>query len=192
MKKLALALSMLALALPLRADDEALQNGDFVDGITHWHGDGLSPADFASADPFQASDAFRSKGLILPLKHTLWTKEQQDFRTHFTAGVLRISYKVSKDFALSDNPADYANPSAALGWGWALFKTPPGSWLIFFSSQSGTQGHYYTVQPKTTGDVQSCEVKVDRMAAGDDQTITLAMPPGAGTIVFLGVSLNDQ
>ncbi len=193
MKTLLAAIVALACVLPLRADDEALQNGDFSDGIIHWHGDGRSPADFASDNPLQAADALTAKGLILPLKHTLWTKEEQDFRTHFTSGVLRITYKVSPDFALSSDLSDYANPSAALGWGWAIFKTPPGSWLIFFSSQGGTHGHYYVVQPKTgTGDVQTYAVKVGAMVAGDDQTITIAMPPGSGTIVFLSASLNDQ
>jgi hypothetical protein len=192
MKLLALACLALAAALPLRAD-EAIQNGDFADGITHWHGDARSPADFASDNPLQASDPLTAKGLIIPLKHTLWAKCEQDFTTKFATGVLRISYKVSPDFALSTKTDDYANPSGALGWGWKEFATPPGAFLIFFTSGGGTKGHYYEFRPKQGfAGVQTATVKVDQMAPGDEQTLTLALPPGLGTIIFLGVSVNDH
>ena len=192
LKNVTVAFLILACTLPIRAD-EPLQNGDFSDGITHWHGDARSPADFANDNPLQASDPFTAKGLIMPLKHTLWTKAEQEFTPHISDGVLKISYKVSPDFALSTIADDYANPSGALGWGWKQFKTPPGSWLIFFSSNGGTKGHYYEVKPQPgNAAVQTIQVKVGQMTPGDENTITLAMPPGTGTIVFLGVSLNGQ
>jgi len=160
-KNIAVALLILSLALPLRAD-EALQNGDFADGITRWHGDGRAPADYANDNPLQASDPFTASGLILPLKHTLWTQVAQDFTSNISGGILKISFKLSPDFVLSTNVQDYDNPSGALGWGWKKFSTPPGSWLVFFTSNNGTKGHYYEIKPHAAaaGAVQTVQVKV--------------------------------
>ena len=85
MKTFTLVALVFALALPLRADNW-LENGDFTDGISHWHGGGRSPADFASDNPLQASDPFTSKGLIIPLKHLDWTKVAQDFKGKSASG----------------------------------------------------------------------------------------------------------
>jgi hypothetical protein len=192
MSKLVLAFLVLACALTLRAD-EALQNGDFSDGIDHWHGDARSPADFASDNPLQASDPFTAKGLIVPLKHVSWSKVAQDFRGKLASGFVTISCKVSPDFAFSDKPDDYANVPNQLGWGWQSFNTPPGAFLIFISAQGDTKGTYYLVKAKTGSSApQAFRFKVNGLTPLEDQTITLAFPPGTGTIVVLNVSINDQ
>jgi len=192
MKTLAFALLVLACALPLRAD-EALQNGNFSDGITHWHGDGRSPADFASDNPLQSSDPFVSAGLIVPLKHVSWCKVAQDFRGKIATGVLTVTYKLSPDFAFSDKPEDYTNVPNQLGWGWKSFNTTPGEWLVFISSLGDTRGTYYKVKPKTgLSDTQTVKMKVKDLTPLEDQTLTLAFPPGTGTVVVLEVSLADE
>ncbi len=192
MKKFALAALILAYAFPVWGQ-EALQNGDFADGITHWHGEGRSPADFASDNPLQASDPLTSKGLIVPLKHTQWSKVAQDFRGHLTTGVLTVAFKVSPDFAFSDKPEDYSNVPSQLGWGWKPFGTPPGSWLLFISALGDTKGTYYPIKTKTgASDVQGFKFKITGLTPLDEQTITLAFPPGNGTIVILNVSISNQ
>jgi hypothetical protein len=192
MKTLAFALLILVCALPLRAD-ECLQNGDFADGITHWHGDGRSPTDYASDNPLQSSDPLTSKGLILPLKHVFWSKVAQDFKGTIANGMLTVTYKLSPDFALSDKPTDYTNIPAQLGWGWKTFNTPPGDWLIFISALGDTKGMYYTMKPKLgSSDPQTYHFKVGGLTPLDEQTITLAIPPGAGTMVMLNVSIADR
>jgi hypothetical protein len=181
---------LLALLLPLRAD-ECLQNGDFADGITHWHGDGRSPAAFASDNPLQASDPFTATGIIIPLKHVSWSKIAQDFKGNIASGVMTVTFKVSPDLAFSDKPEDYTNVPAQLGWGWQAFSTPPGAWLVFTSSHGDTKGERYVVKPKTgTSDPQTVRFKVNDLTPLEDQTITLAFPPGTGTIVVLGVSIQ--
>jgi hypothetical protein len=191
MKTVACVLLVLACALPLRAD-EALQNGNFSEGITHWHGDGRSPADFASDNPLESSDPFTSQGLIIPLKHVAWSKVAQDFKGKIAAGVLTVTYKLSPDLSFSEKPEDYLNIPNQLSWGWRAFNTPPGDWLVFISAFGDTKGMYYLVQPKTgSSDVQTFRDNVTQLTPLEEQTITLAFPPGTGTVVVLSISLTD-
>jgi len=192
MKLLTVFLLAVACALPLRAD-EAIQNGDFADGTTHWHGDGRSSTDFASDNPLQASDPFTAKGMIVLLKGTSWTKAEQIVHAKGSGGVLTITYKLSKDLAFSDKPDDYKNISAAMGWGWKPFGGPPGSWLIDITDSTGTKGHYDLIQPKTgTSEPQTAKMKIQGLDAHDETTLTLGFPPGTGMVVILGVSLDVQ
>ncbi len=191
MKPSLFVLLVLACLLPLRAD-ECLQNGDFADGIDHWRGDGRSPADFASDNPLQSSDPFTSKGLILPLKHVAWSKVAQDFRGKIASGVLTVTFKFSPDFAFSTKPEDYTNIPGQLGWGWKTFNTPPGSWLIFISALGDTKGTYYIVQSKKGTAEQTYHFKMTSLTPLEDQTLTLAFPPGTGTVVLLNISLTDN
>jgi hypothetical protein len=192
MKALFVTLLVLACALPLRAD-ECLQNGDFTDGISHWRGDGRSPADFASDNPLGKPDPLTSKGLIIPLKHTAWAKVAQDFRGKIASGVLSITYELSPDLAFSDKPGDYVNIPAQLNWGWKPFNTPPGEWLIFISKFGDTAGNYFKIQPTPgSGDPQTRRFKMETLTPLEKQTITLVFPPGTGTMVILNVSLTDN
>ena len=192
MKALLFALLALACTLPLRADD-CLQNGGFTDGITHWHGDGRAPADFASDNPLEQSNPLTSKGLIIPLKHVAWTKVAQDFKGKIASGVLSVTFKLSPDLALSTKPDDYVNIPAQLGWGWKSFNTSHGEWLIFISAFGDTKGTYFMVKPKTgSSDTQTYRVRVGALTPLEEQTITLAFPPGAGNLVILSISLTDN
>jgi hypothetical protein len=192
MKLFSLFVLMVAYALPLRAD-EALQNGDFSDGIAHWHGDGRSPADFSSDNPLQASDPFTAKGIIIPLKGTSWTRVQQDFRSTFSAGVFTVTYKVSPNLVFSDKPEDYQGIPALLGWGWKPFNGPPGNWMLDITGKDGTMGRHWTVKPKTgTNAEQTVKFKLSDLTPLDDETLTLAFPPGTGMVVVLSVSVSDH
>jgi hypothetical protein len=192
MKKLAFVLLVLTCTLPLRADNW-LENGDFSDGINHWHGDARSPADFASDNPLQASDAFTSKGLIVPLKHVAWAKVAQDFKGKIASGILTITYMVSPDLAFSDKPDDYTNIPNQLGWGWRSFNTKPGDWMVFVSALGDTQGAYYTIPPKLGSSTpQTIRIKLDKLTPLEEQTLTLAFPPGTGMVVVLNISLSGN
>jgi hypothetical protein len=150
MKPLILVLLALALTLPALADgDNWIKNGDFADGISHWYGGGRSPADYASDNPLQQSDPFTSSGLIVPLKHLDWTKVAQDFRGKVSNGVMKITYKVSNDFAFSTKPDDYLNMPDKIGYdAWLPFNTPPGMWVVFLSDFGSNHGTYYEIKPK--------------------------------------------
>jgi hypothetical protein len=193
MKTLLFALLCLACTLPLRADNW-LENGDFTDGIDHWYGNGRSPADFASDNPLASSDPFTSKGLIIPLKDMDWTKVAQDFKGKIASGVLSITYMVSPDLAFSNKREDYVNMPDHIGYdGWQAFNTPPGQWIIFISDFGSSRGSYYMLKPKLgSSDPQTYRARVSGLTPLEDKTLTLAFPPGTGTIVILNVSLTDN
>ncbi|MCE0483944.1 MAG: hypothetical protein LV479_06870 [Methylacidiphilales bacterium] len=192
MKELSLILFLAAL-LPLHAENW-LQNGDFSDGIDHWHGSGLAPSDVAPANPFDPPDPFTSKGLIIQLKPSHWQKVAQDFKGKLANGVLTISYMVSPDLAFSTKPDDYVNMPGQIDYnGWQAFNTPHGAWVLFLSDFGSSRGHYYTITPQLgSSKVQTLNLPVQDMTPYEDKTITLAFPPGKGTIVFLNVQLTDK
>ena len=193
MKPLLFALLALAFVLPLHADNW-VENGDFTDGINHWYGDGRSPADFASDNPLAAADPFTSKGLIVPLKHLDWTKVAQDFHGKSDHGLLTITYMVSPDLAFSNKPDDYENMPDHIGYdGWGAFNTPPGNWVVFVSDFGSSRGTYYEIKPKLgSSGPQTYRAKISGLTPLDDKTITLAFPPGTGTLVILNVYVADH
>jgi len=193
MKALAFAVLALAFALPLRAGNW-LQNGDFVDGISHWYGDGRSPADFTAADPFAKADPFTSKGLIIPLKHVSWTKVAQDFKGKSASGVITITYMVAPDLTFSDKQDDYVNMPNHIGYNaWAPFNTTPGEWIVFLSDFGSNHGAYYEIKPNLgSGDPQKFQARISGLTPLADKTITLAFPPGKGNIVILDISMTDN
>jgi len=195
MKALAYTLFALLLVIPLRAQDNSnwIQNGDFADGINHWYGGGRSPADYANDNPLAGNDPLTSKGLIMPLRTESWTKVAQDFKGKVADGVLTVTYKISKDFAFSTKPEDYKNMPDKIGYdGWKAFDTPAGSWIIFLSDFGSNHGSYYELAPKIGSDeVQTYRARIKGMTPYENKTITLAFPPGAGTIVILSVSMTS-
>jgi len=195
MKTLLLALLVLACTLPLQADNW-IQNGDFVDGITHWHGDGRSPADYAGDNPMVKPDPFTSKGLIIPLRHFDWTKVAQDFKGKIASGILTITYMVSPDLAFSTKADDYVNMPEKIHYnGWKPFNTSPGDWIIFVADFGSVpaRGSYYMLKPKLgSSDPQTYRAKISGLTPLEDKTFTLAFPPGTGTVVILNVSLTDN
>jgi hypothetical protein len=188
---LSLVVLSIALALPLRAQ---IQNGDFTDGITHWHGDGRSPADFSSDNPLATPDTATSKGMIIPLKHSSWTKAEQDFDTGSGNGTLKVTYKISKDFKFSTKDDDYTNVAQHLGWGWKSFKIPVGDWMVFLTDSSAVKGAMFNIEPPTTpDDPKTMSIPLSgKLTPHNKTTLTLAFPPGEGQVIILGVSLEGQ
>ena len=195
MKSVAYILLVLLLAIPLRAQsgDNWIENGDFTDGINHWYGGGRSPADFANDNPLSSNDPLTSKGLIMPLRPGSWTKVAQDFKGKVSDGILTITYKVSPDFAFSTKPEDYQNMPDKIGYdAWRAFDTPPGKWIIFLSDFGSNHGTYYELDAKAGSDaVQTYRARIKGMTPFENKTITLAFPPGNGTLVVLSVSMNN-
>jgi hypothetical protein len=194
MKSLVFALLVLAAIIPLRADGNLIQNGDFTDGINHWRGNGRSPADFAPANPFDKPDPFTSQGLIIPLRHRDWDKVAQDFKGKNTSGVLTITYKVAPDLVFSTKAEDYVNMPDQLHYdGWVSVNTPPGNWVVFLSDFGTTHGTYWTIEPKLgSADPQTFTAQLSGLTPFSDKTITLGFPPGSGNLVILKVTLTTQ
>jgi hypothetical protein len=190
MKTIALALFTLALALPLRAD-VGIQNGDFSDGISHWHGDARSPADFASDNPMAAPDPITSKGMIIPLKHTAWSKVEQDFDPGAGTVFLTVTYMFSPDLVFSTKDEDYKGMPDHLGWGWKTFDIPTGSWMLGYNDSTGTKGMHDGIKlGGTPGKPQTIRLKI-QTDPHDKTTFTIAIPPGTGDFIILNVSSSE-
>jgi hypothetical protein len=194
MKFLPVALLVLACAFPLRADNW-LQNGDFADGLDHWRGNGRAPADMASGNPFDKPDPFTSKGLILPLRGSDWSRVTQNFRGKGgTSGVLTITYMLSPGLTFSDKLENYTNiPDQLHIDGWNSFNTPLGDWVFFISDSNSGRAPYNMIKPNvgSTGP-QTSSTWVKGLTPFADKSLTIAFPPGNGTVVLLKVSFDDK
>ncbi len=193
MKKLILSLFVLVSLAQAQADN-LIQNGDFSEGIDHWHGNGQAPADFKPADPFATPDPLTSKGMIIALKHKDWTKVAQDFKGKASTGILTITYAVSADLAFSTHADDYVNMPGHIDYnGWQAFNTHPGEWVVFLSDFGSAHGTYYMIKPKLgSSEPQKMKMNIKAMTPLEDKTITLAFPPGSGLVVILSVELTDK
>jgi hypothetical protein len=197
MKTIAIVLLVVALVLPLRAD-EVLQNGDFSDGITHWHGDARSPADFATDNPLGSADPFTSKGMIIPLKHTAWVKVMQDFKATSQNSTLTITYMSSTDLALSTRDEDYALFPLCLDLTIKSKPIKPNQWAAGVYVNGGTMEKGYASElslfppPSAPTKPETVKMSLKGLNPGDAYTAILAFPPGTGTIVVLNVSMSGS
>jgi hypothetical protein len=177
-------------ALPLHATNFIL-NSDFTDGVGHWYGDGRTPEDFARDNNLQTPDAFYSKGVILPLKDVAWTKFAQDFQGNIEGGTITIAYKLSPNCTFSDKPEYYENVPHQINYdGWKKFGINPGKWMLFIADFGSAHGTYWPLKAKTGSDVQAMRFKITGLTAHEDKTITLAFPPGTGSVVLLHISVD--
>jgi hypothetical protein len=200
MRILPFALIILASTVPLQADN-LIQNGDFTDGSNHWKGDGKSSSDYANDNPSASSDPFTSKGLIIQLKPDRWTKVAQDFRgdkgTNYT---LAITYKVSPDLTWSTKADDYANMVDHLRFeGYEAYTNgriaiQVGQFFVWLGDFNGTSSdrNEFKLKPDS-GDTQTIQKMFEgRLTPQGDKMITLAFPPGTGTVVILNVAVTTN
>ncbi len=192
MKKLSLFL-LLLVCLQAHADNW-LKNGDFSEGIDHWRGNGRSPADFASGNPFDKPDPLLSKGLIIELKNTVWQKVQQDFRGKLSSAVLTLTYQVTDDTTFSTKAEDYANVPLHIDYdGWKAFDIPVQSWIVFITDFGTSKGTYYILKPNLGAKgPQTIKASLSALTPYSDKTICLAFPPGQGKVVILNISIEDK
>jgi hypothetical protein len=200
MKALLFALIILACAFPLQADN-LLQNGDFSDGKTHWHGDGKTPDEYAQDNqdnPPATSDPLMSKGLIIQLKPDRWTKIAQDFKgdnsTHY---VFTLTYKVSPDLTLSNKADDYANIADHIRFegyeSWPPVSIAIGQFFETVGDLDDYKGFYEKFPPKLgSSDTQTYVDPGPPISPLGNKMVTVAFPPGTGTVVILNVSVTTN
>lgn len=193
MKKLTFFLLLAGLGLlPLHAAN-LLLNGDFTDSLGHWYGDGRTPAEYAQDNAQLTPDDFNNKGVIMPLKDMNWLKIAQDFQGNINGGTISVTYKLSPNFAFSDIPENYKNVPNKIGYnGWKPFGIKPGMWMLFISDFGSAHGTYYSIKPKAGTAPQTIRCKITKLTPHEDKTITLAFPPGTGTVVILNVSVEGE
>jgi hypothetical protein len=182
------ALVLLVLVWPLRLEaDEALKNGDFSDGINHWSGDG--------EDVAQAAPDLAPKGMIIKLDPNEWTKAVQEFIPIGTDFTCAITYKLSPDAQFSVDEKDYRNVPKHLGYAlWKRFRIPKGDWMMMISDfGEKISGTYFPIKPgPTPGETETFQTTIGGLETREDKTITLAFPPGQGSVIILNVSMTTS
>lgn len=185
MKTILSTLFLVGFLLQLKADD-ALQNGDFSDQLTHWSGD---IEDMSQVDP-----GSNTKGMVIKLDPDEWKKAIQEFTPQGSNYTLTITYKVSDDFHLTDDKKAYRGVPAKLGFNlWKGFRIPDQDWMVmFWESQSGNAGVYFPVSlVEYTSGTATFQTNILNMTPKTDQSIMLAFPPGHGSVTILNVSMTD-
>ena len=213
--KLPLALLFsLAVAVPLLAQDgppETMENADFSDGTTHWHGD-CKPAGSDMTTDFTSSKG-SSGGITVDLHSSSWTKVTQEIHEYKGARgsmTLTIVYKTSTDLKLSALPSDYTNAGGAVDFGGAHLNAKPGEIIAFIDKPPATRATQsststtttYTIYPDniartsfvptTDGSTQTVTATLIPPSgdADTDPTFCIAFPPGSGSVTLLKISLT--
>jgi hypothetical protein len=192
-----------------------MENSDFSDGITHWHGNGKTAESEMTTD-FASGSTANAKGMVVELRSSNWTKVTQEI--HGYAGkndpprnlVLTIQYQTSPDFALSTRASDYANVGASIEFGSANLFERMGAILAFVDmpppsrmnlTSTANNVNTYTVYPDlvssasfvpaTGAQVQTFSAAMHPPSATQDDypTFCIAFPPGTGSVTITKISL---
>jgi hypothetical protein len=191
MKKLALALLLLAPLTPAWAGDDLLENSDFSDGINHWYGNCKTPAEVLSEDA-DAPISPTATGLVVKLRHNDWTKVTQDFEAKPGSLALSMTYSVSAGLTFSTRPDDYTNVPGSIGFSaWAAFASQPGQWVMMLCDIASGHATFWKITPKPGTAPQTYNTAFDGMKSDERKTICLAFPPGDGLIIFQKISLTS-
>jgi hypothetical protein len=175
-----------AALLPVYADD-ILLNGDFIDGKTHWHGDGDAP-DVGGK-------------LVITLQPDRWTGVYQNFNAESATLQLKINYTVSDDCSLAverapDNSIPPLTASALLeatGLQTSIYSiklAPSNSWMLALIS-GGTVVHRQPVHVKPEKGLPHYVNATLSSWTGQftDANLCLMFPPGKGTVILTSVTL---
>ncbi len=188
MKKLILFI-FLAAPLMARADTNLFRNGDFSNGISHWEGDCHTPEaatqDLSSTPP--------PSGVVVKLRHEIWTRVTQDFDGKIGQYVLTVTYTISPDLKFSTQRDNYTDiPSKLDIAGWAPFECNPGQWMIVLWDAGAMHYGLWRFSPKSDSGLQTATAQV-QLDSDDSvkKTVYLIFPPGEGSINLRSISMVD-
>jgi hypothetical protein len=176
--------------------NDSFQNGDFSHGDDHWQGDGKMPQAYARDNPAALTDPLTSKGLIVTLNSSSWTRIYQTFAsgnsTHYS---IVVTYKLSPNISLSRNAADYADISKKIQIpGFENFGSLPMQPGDFYGTigdpTSTSMSMELFVPPVGSSQVQTYQHSYPPVPISPTKTFALAFPPGTGTVVILSVDVT--
>jgi hypothetical protein len=181
MKTLVLFLLLAGLGT-VRGDDNLLKNGDFSDGLAHWYGD-AKLLDSASAN---AGGSGQANGAVIKLRGHDWTRVSQDFEVKSGTYKLHVTLALAPDLHFSTQFADYINLRGKLNF---QDKHPidadPGQWVLVVTN-SNDDALCWRVTPSAS---QSYTFTVKGIDFNSRQTLSLAFPPGDGSVTVKEISL---
>jgi len=199
--KLSLILSLLALLLPLRADD-IVANGDFSQGPANWDGD-VPNADDVAMQNFTSGKGATPAGITIQLQQDKWTYISQVVHTTEDSLKCTVAWRISPDCSLITDAAqgkgsvmskDTFGNLTGYDYGYSM-PVAAGQWILMaVKRESG--------MPKTPWDAcevalhgdpskqQNATVSFNSLGSYGEKKIVLAFPPGQGSITILKVSLT--
>jgi hypothetical protein len=137
---------VLALALPLHADNNLLRNGDFSLGLADWVGDCHTPE--ANSDDLTQTAV--PTGVVVKLRHFDWTKMTQDFDGKAGDYQVTVTYSVSPDLKFSTKAEDYQNIPGKVGFNrLSAFGSNPGTWILIVNDLGNLRFNYWKITPGT-------------------------------------------
>ena len=191
MKTIALVFLVIALVIPLRADD-LLVNGDFADGHAHWKGDAKDP-DGSTVD---LTNPAPLGGVTITLKKDRWTKIYQTFSSRAPKLHYSITFKLSGDYQPG---RDLPRSGVGMTPGLEDIEGVPvyygengGGWMLILAQVGDTSTLSLSPKSKNT-DLQTLSgVLRGTTDESDEQILVFAFPPGTGTITITKISLTPD
>jgi len=164
-----------------------LGNGDFTTGDALWEGDGRVDLHFG-------------RSLVVPLSSDSWTKVAQDFKgDKGTVYTIKIQYKVTADLSTSTDVPDYTNVIDHVRFedykNYPDFSAPLGTFLVWIGDLNSTgvgQARSEMFLLKPASDTQTYEHSFAASPAFADKMVTLAFPPGTGSVILLHVAVTSS
>ena len=178
--------------------NDSFQNGDFSHGDDHWQGDGKTPPAYAKDNPGALTDPLTSKGLIVTLNSSSWTRIYQTFASGSATNYsIVVTYKLSPNISLSKNAADYAGISKNIQIpGFENFGSLPMHPGDFYGTigdpTSTSMSMELFVPPVGSSQVQTYQHTYPPVPLSPTKTFALAFPPGTGTVVILSVDVTGN
>ena len=180
---------MMTYAASVRADD-FFTNGDFSQGSAGWTGnfkvfENLSGAPGAPGAP---------KGLVIQLQPHDWTWLSQEISSNNLRLKFQIKYELSPDAVLSTNPDEYRGIGPNIGDPVRSIHFPRTG--VAMVLETNVDQKHRTTLPfiLRTGTRRSETVfdsanhPEDYLEGGPTETVTIALPPGTGTVTLSGIS----
>jgi hypothetical protein len=169
---------------------ELLNNSDFSQGHQRWLGN-VFDSDSQQSDPFNNTPA--APGLTINLRANTWSRIYQEFTGKGAPLKVEVVYKLAPGSSFSDKADDYNNVTHSIGYeAWKSFKIPVGNWCLLISDFGPDKGRYFYIKPDFSSTAEQTVGGVVTSKDKEKKTITLAIPPGTGSITLLKVSVSDS
>lgn len=176
-------------------DGGLVRNGDFSRGDQDWEGDGMTPLNYARFMRRSTLSPEMTKGLIVPLNQSAWTKVFQLLQDNsVTKYTVKLSYRAVPGTTLSKAPEDYKEyykKVNVVGFeNFTTFSDPVGALycLMGDTSQNRMSGEFFF--PVLTGAIQKYEHTYPAVPPNGRNTFVVTIPPGNGAIVILSVNVT--
>jgi hypothetical protein len=177
---------LFVLAGVVRADDAEpiLANGDFSDGLAHWHG--------PLRDPDEQLDGSRGAGAMVKLQPDGWSIVVHDFNLPAAGDYkLVVTLELTAGAQTSTYIPDYLHIRDRVGFN---TKSDPdgqaGAWVLAITDLQALENPYWTPpSPKAGAGPRTYTFALKGLDATHPQTLKLGFPIGSGTFHLISARI---